>query len=349
MPILINDNTARVQYTATAGQTVFIVPYEFFEVGDLKIYNGSALLTYNSSPSSASQYSVTGAGVTGGGSITLGSPGATAGNIITIVRDIPIKRITDFPNAGPFNIQALNAELDKLTAVQQNLETDLDNRVIRLSDSDTPNTLSAIPNKAARQNKILGFDAQGQPVAYDSASFATLASYATAFADTFIGNGSTTTFTLSGDPVVIANLDVSINGVTQVPFTNYTLSGTTLTTAAAVPNGAVMLVKFKEGLPNYSGDSQDVRYNPSVSGSVQRSVKTKLKETLSVKDFGAVGDGVTDDTTAFQNAWAASNPQAVFVPSASYKITGTVTGKFYSFGAVTIVSGTVTSITNLVP
>jgi hypothetical protein len=110
MPILINDNTARVQYTATAGQTVFIVPYEFFEVGDLKVYNGDTLLTYNASPSSASQYSVTGAGVTGGGSITLGAPGATVSNILTIVRDIPIKRLTDFPNAGPFNIQALNAE-----------------------------------------------------------------------------------------------------------------------------------------------------------------------------------------------------------------------------------------------
>ena len=249
MPILINDNTSRVQYTATAEQTVFIVPYEFFEVGDLKVYNGDTLLAYNVTPSSASQYSVTGAGVTGGGSITLGAPGAAVSSVITIVRDIPIKRITDFPNAGPFNIQALNAELDKLTAVQQNLETDLDNRVLRLGDSDTPNTLSAIPNKAARQNKLLGFDVQGQPAIYDSASLVTLAAYATAFVDTFTGNGSNTTFTLSGDPAAIANLDVSINGVTQVPFTDYTFSGTTLTTTTAVPNYAVMLVKFKQVLP----------------------------------------------------------------------------------------------------
>ena len=42
-------------------------------------------------------------------------------------------------------------------------------------------------------------------------------------------------------------------------------------------------------------------------------------------------------------------PQAVYVPAGSYAITGTVTGKFYSFGVVTVVGGTVTTITNLVP
>lgn len=37
-------------------------------------------------------------------------------------------------------------------------------------------------------------------------------------------------------------------------------------------------------------------------GSVERSVVDKLGETVSVKDFGAVGDGVTDDRPAFQAA-----------------------------------------------
>jgi hypothetical protein len=58
---------------------------------------------------------------------------------------------------------------------------------------------------------------------------------------------------------------------------------------------------------------------------------------------------VTDDTAAFNAAWAATAPQAVYVPAASYAITGTVTGKFFSFGVVTVVGGTVTTITNLVP
>ncbi len=161
MPILINDNTAVVQYTATSGQTVFVVPYEFFEVGDLKVYNGDTLLAYNASPSSASQYSVIGAGVTGGGSITLGAPGASVSNVITISRDIPIKRVTDFPNAGPFNIEALNTELDKQIAMMQELERDIDRSIaVPLGESSLD-----LPSAADRANRFFAFDGDGNPLA----------------------------------------------------------------------------------------------------------------------------------------------------------------------------------------
>ncbi|KAL8363406.1 hypothetical protein RB601_009262 [Gaeumannomyces tritici] len=43
-----------------------------------------------------------------------------------------------------------------------------------------------------------------------------------------------------------------------------------------------------------------------------------------VKDFGARGDGVTDDTAAFQNALYASQGSILFVDAGSYIITGTI-------------------------
>ena len=67
MAILVNDTTPRNQYTATSGQTTFAYSFEIFDVTDIKVYNGSTLLTYASSPSDGTQYSVTNAGVTGGG------------------------------------------------------------------------------------------------------------------------------------------------------------------------------------------------------------------------------------------------------------------------------------------
>jgi len=54
-----------------------------------------------------------------------------------------------------------------------------------------------------------------------------------------------------------------------------------------------------------------------------RTVETKLQDFVSVKDFGAKGDGTTDDTTAFQNAINTGKP--VYVPKATYKITDTLT------------------------
>ena len=122
MALQISDITPRIQYTATSGQTTFAVPFEFFDVADLKVFNGTTLLTYNNSPSSASQFSVIGAGVTGGGSITLGGSGATLNDKITIVRDLAIERTTDFPVSGNFPIQTLNTELDKNVAMLQQLE-----------------------------------------------------------------------------------------------------------------------------------------------------------------------------------------------------------------------------------
>ena len=125
MAIIISDTEPRIQYTATAGQTSFTVPFAFFANADLQVFNGTSQLSFNASPSNATQYSVTGAGVSSGGSITLGSPGATVNDVITIVREVAIERTTDFPTSGAFQIDSLNTELDKIIAMAQQLERDL--------------------------------------------------------------------------------------------------------------------------------------------------------------------------------------------------------------------------------
>jgi hypothetical protein len=59
-----------------------------------------------------------------------------------------------------------------------------------------------------------------------------------------------------------------------------------------------------------------------ISGGSTVSLYDKLSQTVSVKDFGAVGDGVTDDTAAIQATLNAS--LGVFVPAGIYRITSSL-------------------------
>ena len=58
------------------------------------------------------------------------------------------------------------------------------------------------------------------------------------------------------------------------------------------------------------------------TGAVPRTFQTKGEDVISVKDFGAVGDGTTDDTAAFLTA--ETNGFATTMPEGTYKLTSAV-------------------------
>lgn len=75
-----------------------------------------------------------------------------------------------------------------------------------------------------------------------------------------------------------------------------------------------------------------------IGDAVNRLLSAKLTDMISVKDFGAVGDGTTNDYTAFQNAidYCHTNFRTLYVPAGTYKINSTLT-KASSFYGVNIV------------
>jgi hypothetical protein len=61
-------------------------------------------------------------------------------------------------------------------------------------------------------------------------------------------------------------------------------------------------------------------FTQSGTGAIQRTVENKLKDTVSVKDFGAVGDGTTDDTAAIQAALNAKATVYFPIPASAYLV-----------------------------
>ncbi len=64
-------------------------------------------------------------------------------------------------------------------------------------------------------------------------------------------------------------------------------------------------------------------FNALGIGSVTRSSHDKFSDSISVKDFGAYGNGLNDDTLAIQKALAAHD--SVYLPAGTYLISGTIT------------------------
>ena len=83
-----------------------------------------------------------------------------------------------------------------------------------------------------------------------------------------------------------------------------------------------MVYNFPDGT-GISPDACGVTYDPPFAGGVPYPVCEKLAQTVSVQDFGAVGDGVTDDTAAIQAAINAS--QNVIIPPGTYRFSATIT------------------------
>jgi hypothetical protein len=93
-------------------------------------------------------------------------------------------------------------------------------------------------------------------------------------------------------------------------------------TLAAV-DAAVSTINSIAGAP--AGSSAGISHISAGTNAVATTVQTKLREILSAKDFGAVGDGTTDDTVALKNAFDYAIPLGIPVElEGNYLISGPI-------------------------
>lgn len=230
-----------------------------------------------------------------GGTVTYpisGTPLPT-GSRLVIVGNLPYDQPLDLPAGGNFSPLALENQLDR-TVMQIQQLAEKTGRALQVSittDADV-----TLPPPAASQ--LIGWDSTGENLQnVPLTDIGTAIAYGAYRYDTFTGDGATTNFALSQDPAALANLDVSISGVVQVPGTDYSLVNGNLVFGSAPANGTIILARYGQALPSIP-DSDQVSFVQAGAGAVTRTVQNKLREMVTPEDFGAVGDGVANDTAA---------------------------------------------------
>jgi len=259
MTIASNKNTPRVAYTATADQQAFTIPFEFFSVADIKVYNGTTLLTYDANADAVTEYSITGAASDSddayefgaGGTVNIGATGISAGAIITIIRDITIERASDFSPSGTFDITALNTDLDKVYAKLADIDQQSD-RSVKLLDTDSISATVTLPAKATRASKVLTFDSDGNvTTTYTAVDTSTVAG---------IASNVTTVAGISSNVTTVAGISSNVTSVAGVSSNVTTVAGisSNVTTVAGISSNVTSVASIASNVTTVANNISDV-------------------------------------------------------------------------------------------
>ena len=169
----------------------------------------------------------------------------------------------------------------------------------------------------------------------------------------FVGDGVRVNFTLSSAPSTNLATNAFINGVYQEKD-SYSVVGNVISFSIAPPlNSSIEVMTNETGIIN-SGNATAISYTLTAPGATAQTVQTKLDQYVSVKDFGAVGDGVANDRAAIQtaiDAVSAGGGGQIWFPQGKYNIgtTGLITYQnIILSGDVTRYAGATTRGTSII-
>lgn len=153
----VESTTSRTSYTGDGGTGPFTVPFYFLSGDDLKVVKTTISDGTEETLVLTTDYTVSGAGDTSGGSITLTSALSSLYKVV-IIREPDLLQETDYQDNDSFPANTHEQALDKLTMLAQR-NKDLLSRSVRLSDGDTSGISTSISNLSS--NKLIGVNSAG--------------------------------------------------------------------------------------------------------------------------------------------------------------------------------------------
>ncbi|CAB4121115.1 hypothetical protein UFOVP7_41 [uncultured Caudovirales phage] len=157
----VSSQVSRADYNGNGVTTLFSVPFYFVDPTHLTVLSTVIATGVSTVLTLATNYTVSGTGVSTGGSITMLS--APAGTVrITILRNVPYLQNTHYVPNDPFPATSHEAALDLLTMEAQQINEIL-SRTVTFPSSDPTGIGATIPNAVARAGKVFTFDSTGAP------------------------------------------------------------------------------------------------------------------------------------------------------------------------------------------
>ena len=157
----ISSTTVKNSYSGDGSTTTFTYTFKIFQDSDIQVIIRAANGT-ETIKTITTHYTVTGAGVSSGGTVVF-----TSGNIptstqtVVLRRNIPQTQAIDYIANDPFPAESHEEGLDRATMAIQQIQEEV-TRSLKLSKTNTMTSTEFTVGAADRANKILAFDSSGE-------------------------------------------------------------------------------------------------------------------------------------------------------------------------------------------
>lgn len=231
----VTDQTPLNTYTGNGVTTVFAYSFLVLLAGDLAAKVGGTVKTQGV------DFTVSGAGVSSGGSVTFTTAPAS-GARVELYRETALARVTDYQDNGDLLAETVNRDFDRIWLAMQEQGRDIGSTV----RAPIGETLAEMPAASTRANRLLAFDGAGAPE--QSPFTTTQVASAIAAAYTGMGTADAAAFIAAGAGSVSRTMQDKARDIIHIKDKGAVGNGTTDDTLALVRAAADLM----------SGDTLDL-------------------------------------------------------------------------------------------